>query len=129
MKTAYLITPGTLVAVCCEGSDFKPYTLREEIRFSDPTLTTDGEMIFTRGKLRVLVDRRNVKVIVSEFDGRPSMERWRVSGLAGVTSVNLPRPGEFDKQRQSLSGYCLDIFLAPGRQAAFLSVRHPANSL
>jgi hypothetical protein len=74
MATWYCVLPGTIVSVSRDGSDFKPHTTRRMLQFTQPTMTTDGEMIFTKGRWRVLVER--TKVVVSHHDGQSGWNQW-----------------------------------------------------
>jgi hypothetical protein len=68
MTTAYLVAPGTRVAVSRNGSEFKPHKLRDQLQFDMPILITDLDMIFARDDWRIRVDR--TKVIVSSYHGQ-----------------------------------------------------------
>lgn len=74
MATWYLILAGTPVAVSRDGSDFRPQTLRRQLQFPGPVVTTDEQMIFEDGGRQVLVDRTSV--VISRYDGSYGTVQW-----------------------------------------------------
>jgi hypothetical protein len=49
MTRVYFLAPGTPVAVSRNGPGFKPHTLRRQLQFAKPILTTETQMIFCIG--------------------------------------------------------------------------------
>ena len=68
MTKVYFLAPGTRVSVSRDGGDFKAHTLRRQLQFSKPLLTTDSDVISAKGSWRVMVDRSQVNI--SRFNGQ-----------------------------------------------------------
>jgi hypothetical protein len=60
MKSCYLIEPGTAVMVSEGCSVFKSHTLKNQIQFDQPMVTTDSEFTFSKMNLLIRVPRADV---------------------------------------------------------------------
>jgi hypothetical protein len=60
MKCSYLIEPGTSVMVSEGGTVFKPRTLKNQLQFDHPTVTSDNEFTFSKVNLLIRVPRADV---------------------------------------------------------------------